>query len=99
MRETMNNLIEDEKGLMKTSEFKRMIFTAYGGKNKDKTEIIYSLLQPIIDVHVEGDDESYVSISKLSMFIDFFNYFPFKMGSVKSKNSSSKDMALFMGNQ
>ena len=30
MRETMNNAIEDENGLMNLNEFKKMIFTAYG---------------------------------------------------------------------
>lgn len=38
MRETLNCNIEDENGLMKTSDFKKMLFTAYGQKNQEKTE-------------------------------------------------------------
>ena len=30
MRETMNNQIEDEQGLMSVEDFQKMFFTAYG---------------------------------------------------------------------
>ena len=37
MRESMNNRIEDEHGLMKKEDFRHMFFTAFGSKNKSKT--------------------------------------------------------------
>lgn len=85
MRETMNNNIEDENGMMKTSEFKKMIFTAYGQKNIENTEEVYSMLYPIIKAE-EQDGESYVSIPKLGLFIDFFNFYPYNIGNIKQKN-------------
>lgn len=48
MRETMNNQIEDEKGLMKKEDFRNMFFTAFGNKNKEKSETIYLMLYPLI---------------------------------------------------
>ena len=43
------------------------------------------------------EESTYVSISKLSNFIDFFNYVPFYITSIKHKNDTSKDLYLYLG--
>lgn len=48
MRESMNKRIEDEKGFMKKEDFRNMFFTAFGNKNKHKTETIYLMLYPLV---------------------------------------------------
>ena len=51
MREFMNNSIEDERGLMKKDQFKKMLFTAFGRTSHQKSEkiaIILKMLLPII---------------------------------------------------
>lgn len=95
MRESMNNKIEDEQGLMKKEDFKNMMFTAFGKKNREKSESIYLMLYPLIKENsTENDlgDQEYVSIGKLSMFIDFFNYYPFKTSNTRHKNDTSENL-------
>ena len=41
--------------------------------------------------------QEWVSIGKMSMFIDFFNYYPFMLSKIKSKNEPSENILLFMG--
>jgi len=43
--------------------------------------------------------EDYVSIGKVSNFIDFFNYFPFMFKEIVHKNQQSENMYAFMGQQ
>ena len=53
----MNEQIEDERGLMKKLDFKKMFYTSFGRGNEDKKKIIYEMLLPLI----RADD---ISISK-----------------------------------
>ena len=48
MRESMNNNIEDEKGLMSVEDFTKMFFTAHGRIKPDCVKKIFSMLLPII---------------------------------------------------
>jgi len=50
MRQTMNESIEDERGLMKRQDFRKMFFTSFGRKNPDAKVAIYEMLLPIIRV-------------------------------------------------
>ena len=94
MRQTMNESIEDERGLMSKVDFKQMFFTSFGRAAEENKKVIYDMLIPIIETDkpifsknnsevtsVVGDGNAtggeYVSIGKLSLFIDFFNYVPF----------------------
>lgn len=99
MRQTMNTNIEDERGLMSVELFKKMLFTAFGKKNVDMTECIFTILTPIISVKDQDDGQTYISISELSLFIDFFNYYPFLLGKIKNKNVCSVKISELMGEQ
>ena len=127
MRQTMNEKIDDERGLMKRSEFKRMLYTSFGRIPHENKKIIYDMLIQLISVHVDEvekdsknknnatplvfqkslksmqisseDEEAYVSIEKLSNFIDFFNWVPFFVMDIKHKNDTSKDLYLYLGKQ
>jgi hypothetical protein len=85
-----------------------MFFTSFGRIDDDKKKIIFDMLLPIIETDkpiqskssAEFGDKTisdYVSIAKLSSFIDFFNYFPFMIQDIKHKNDTSEDMYLYMG--
>ena len=54
MRQTMNEKIDDERGLMKRSEFKRMLYTSFGRIPHENKKIIYDMLIQLISVHVEN---------------------------------------------
>ena len=49
------------------------------------------MLIPVIQA-----DEVNVSIGKLSNFIDFFNYYPLMVSSIKHKNTTSDDLKAFI---
>lgn len=98
MRETLNYMIEDKFGLIKIEEFKRAIYTAYGKKNTETTDGIYKALAPIVTEKKEEDGEEMVSVPKLALFIDFFNFYPCIVGNIKQKNHSSVPIEEFMGN-
>mmetsp|Transcript_29125 Transcript_29125/g.21669 ORF Transcript_29125/g.21669 Transcript_29125/m.21669 type:complete len:166 (-) Transcript_29125:63-560(-) len=80
LRQTMNSLIVDEKGFFSVQQFKELFMSAF--KSNFKSKIIYDLLLPQIQ---EGDN---VIISKLSAFIDFFNFLPIAVQ--RDKNSSQE---------
>jgi hypothetical protein len=48
MRQTMNEQIKDERGLMKKEEFKKMLFTAFGTISVEKKQYIYDRIITII---------------------------------------------------
>ena len=43
------------------------------------------------------DRNKFVSISKLSKFIDYFNYVPLNFNELHHKNDTSEDLYLYMG--
>ena len=96
MRQTMNENIEDTRGLMSVEDFKTMFFTSFGRSNQGNRNIIYQMLLPLV---VEDDDKEakVVSIAKLSKFIDFFNYVPTMVNKIRHKNATSDDLYAFMG--
>lgn len=60
MRQTMNEQIDDERGLMKADDFKRMFFTAYRAVTEDKKQTVFNMLLPLImpdrlDMETEED--------------------------------------------
>ena len=88
----MNEQIEDERGLMSKEDFKKMLFTAFGRIPNEKKEQVYKMIIPLVQVC-----EINVSIPQLSAFIDFYNYAPLMMTSIKHKNQTSQDLGAFMG--
>ena len=70
----MNESIEDERGLMSVKDFRRMFFTAFRQSNKEHVNKVYQQLLPLI-----VEDSENVSIAKLSIFIDYYNYCPINM--------------------
>ena len=81
MRQSMNEQIEDERGLMSKEDFKKMLFTAFGRISTEKKEKVYEMIIPLVQTC-----EKNVSIPQLSAFIDFYNYAPLMMGTIKHKN-------------
>ena len=101
MRQFMNEQIEDERGLMSKKEFKKMFFTFLGRTAEDNKNLIFKMLIPIIKTIEEdnGEVQEFVSIGKLTNFIDFFNYVPLVISEIKHKNDSSEDLYLYMGRE
>jgi hypothetical protein len=81
----MNSLIVDEKGIFSLDQFKELFMSAF--KNNYKSQIIYNLLLPQIQ------EEEGIRISKLSAFIDFFNFLPIE---VKRDKNNSKELFYIM---
>ena len=53
MRQTMNEQIEDERGHMLKSDFKRMLFTAFKAVDDDKKRLLFDMLCPLISAEKE----------------------------------------------
>ena len=96
-------MIEDEKALIQVDEFRRIFFPFF--KGEVKASIIYEKLLPQIVVWLSLDDEEtvyteahnapqnskkMVSIQKLSLFIDGFNFSPVKVSDIHYKNDSEE---------
>ena len=96
MRQTMNEQIEDERGLMIKTDFKKMLFTACSRMTNSVLKQIYEMIMPVIEA--DGEPEA-VSIAKISSFIDFFNYAPIIFSKFKHKNATSEDLQVYMGKQ
>ena len=90
LKEQLNSLIEDEKSLISIEEFRKMFFTYFKGEYK--AGLLYDKVLPFITVwEIDGDvvedlankdssqAEKVVSVQKLSIFIDSFNFFPVKV--------------------
>ena len=95
LKQQLNEMIEDEKALIQVEEFRKMFFTFF--KRENKASSIYEKLLPqiiIIDDDEEGGTADaitpMVSIKKLSMFIDGFNFSPVKVGNIHFKNVSTE---------
>ena len=52
----MNESIEDERGLMSKSDFKKMFYTSFGRCPEEKVTTIHNMLLPIIEVSETTDD-------------------------------------------
>jgi hypothetical protein len=48
MRMSMNEQIEDERGLMSKIDFKKMLFTAFGRMPSETKQKVYDLIIPIV---------------------------------------------------
>jgi hypothetical protein len=48
MRMSMNEQIEDERGLMSKTDFKKMLFTAFGRMPSETKQKVYDLIIPIV---------------------------------------------------
>lgn len=101
MRQVMNESIEDERGLMKVEHFVKMFDTAFRHASDSDRNIVKEMLVPLIRV---GEDiaqgeklANYVSIGKLSQFIDFYNFAPVLISQIRHKNDTSGDLSMFMG--
>lgn len=106
MRQVMNEQIEDERGLMKFSDFKKMFYTAFRHSSDYNKKTVIEMLLPLIETSWSGTESQnvddspnckYVSIGKLSQFIDFYNFAPVLVSSIRHKNDTSGDLSLFMG--
>lgn len=79
-------MIEDEKSLIEIEEFRKMFFTYF--KGEFKAALLYEKLLPFITVWQEDGQvydtardgaEKFVSVQKLTEFIDSFNFYPVKV--------------------
>jgi hypothetical protein len=48
MRQSMNEQIEDERGLLSKTDFKKMLFTSFGRIPEVNKQIVYDMLLTII---------------------------------------------------
>ena len=62
----------------------------------ENNKIVMDMLLPLILID-QNDKYEYVSIGKLSQFIDFYNFAPILISSIRHKNDTSGDLSLFMG--
>jgi len=69
----MNSQIKDVQAQLSVSEFKKMLYTAYGRSDKDAIDIIYNKILKVVSTNGQT-----VSIPKLSSLIDYFNFCPYK---------------------
>lgn len=95
LRQQLNELIEDEKGLVQPEVFKKMFFTFFKGEKSAYQ--IFEMLQPIVteyydeqnDKILDPDDpkanenNKVVQIQKLTQFIDMFNFYPIKVNKLR----------------
>lgn len=102
LRQQLNELIEDENGIVQIEIFKRMFFTFFKG---EKTAYqVYDMLLPVISEHYDEeknckiepgdlkatDQNKVVKIQLLTQFIDLFNYYPVKVNKLRQKNDSNE---------
>ena len=91
LKEQLNSMIEDEKSLISIEEFRKMFFTYFKGEYKagllyEKVlpfitvwEINGEVVEDLANIKDSGQAEKVVSVQKLSIFIDSFNFFPVKV--------------------
>lgn len=101
LRHQLNEMIDDERGLVSVEIFRKMFFTFFKGEKF--AFLIFDMLLPLIIVfydevndivveECEPNDARFkptVRIELLTKFIDFFNYYPVKMNKIKYKNDSN----------
>lgn len=91
LKQQLNEMIEDDKSLISIDEFRRMFFTFF--KGEAKAGLIFDQLLPFITVYEddgvvydelsevkdESRAEKRISVQKLTVFIDSFNFYPVKV--------------------
>lgn len=101
LREQLNQMIDDERGLVSTEVFRRMFFTFF--KGEPKSYQVYEMLLPIVTVYFDDSTDQIVEethekateankcvrIQLLTQFIDLFNYYPVKVNKLRYKNDSN----------
>jgi hypothetical protein len=90
LRQQLNEMIEDERGLVLPDVFRKMFFTFF--KGEQYAYQVFEMLLPIITewydeatdtLAGEGQGTQMVVIQKLTRFIDLFNYYPIKVHKVR----------------
>ena len=88
LRLNLNEMIQDERGLVDVETFKKMFFTFFKGERGANQ--IYEMLQPAVSVHwdlvsdkqIKSSDplanqcNKFIKIQLLTIFIDLFNFYP-----------------------
>ena len=108
-------MIEDEKSLISIDEFRKMFFTFFKGEVKasniyDKLlpqitvwnigENVYNDEKDIPhDTSHQVEANKMVSIQKLSLFIDGFNFSPIKVSNIHFKNDSNEMTYVMTNNE
>ena len=102
LRQMLNELIEDERGLVETEVFRKMFFTFFKGERY--AHQIYDMLHPLVTVCYDEVNDKVVSdgdhdkpgtkfrvrLQLLTQFIDLFNYYPVKVNKLRYKNDSNE---------
>ena len=55
LRQQLNELIEDERGIVAPEIFKRMFFTFFKGEKH--ANLIYEMLEPLVCLHIDEETE------------------------------------------
>lgn len=58
LRQQLNELIEDEKGIVSPEVFKRMFFTFFKGEKH--AYLIYDMLEPVVSQHYDLETEALI---------------------------------------
>jgi hypothetical protein len=89
MRQSMNEMIKDDQGLMSVEDFKQMFYTYFRHSAENSKATIFEMLLPLIQTR-----PNFVSIASLSQFIDYYNFAPVYIQDIRHKNESSHDLDL-----
>lgn len=96
MKQQINEKI-DESGLIHQDQFKSMYLQNLGRNQLDKGKLVFDKLLPLIQAESEDGSQEWISMNKLTTFIDFFNFYPFMLKQIRHKNNTSKDLFLYLG--
>lgn len=100
LRQQLNEMILDERGLVSVDVFEKMFFTYFKGQRF--AHQIYDTLLPLIKVCYDEENDVIredgdpnragmkfiVKIQLLTQFIDLLNYYPVKVNKLRYKNDS-----------
>ena len=98
LKQQLNEMIESENSLISIEQFRKIFYTFF--KGEFKVSILYEKLLPFItvweyagdvydelsQVQDESQAEKRVSVQKLTIFIDSFNFYPVKVDKIHFKN-------------
>jgi hypothetical protein len=102
LRQTLNEMITDEKGIVETYVFKKLFFTYF--TNDKRANVIYEMLRPAVSIYwdaannkqIDASDpraseaDQFIKIQLLTRFIDTFNFYPVRVNKFKTKNDSNE---------